>query len=349
MKVIFVGNDKSILTGENGDARQRQMEYAKHFDSLVIIILSLRSDNLKKEQLGKLQLIPTNSLNRWMYVLDSLNIIRKLHVFDLISTQDPFIAVLIGVLSKLLVRKKRNIQVHNVFFKSSYFKNENWFNKIFYWLGKFNLIFANSIRIVNPRQRVGNKCFLAPVATDLNYFWKKPHTKRFGQVVCVARLAKQKNIPLLFSVAKYFPNINFVVVGEGEERNNLEKIKPINVVLAGQKNREEIKTIYAQSDLFVLTSNYEGYAITVLEALSSGLPVVMTDTGCARSLIVHNRLGGMIAPVGNEKQLVSLIRSLLENRQKCHNLVVAGQNLLKTKFTQRKLMDLFINGLKNTK
>lgn len=317
MKVIFIGNDTSILTGTNGDSRLRQIEYAKYFDALSIIIFSLKQDNLKEETIGNLRIIPTNSANRWLYVFDSLKIIKNLQV-DLISAQDPFIAGLTGVLAKFIYKIKLNIQVHNVFFKGAYFKNESFFNRIFSWLGKFNLLFANSVRIVNPRQRVGNNCFLAPVAADLDFFWGKRHSKIFNQIVTVARLSKQKNLPLFFEVAKEFPRLKFIIVGDGEERNNLEKIKPENVEMIGQKNREEIKEIFSRSDFFVLTSNYEGWGLSCIEALAAGLPVIMPDIGCAGEAIVD----GM---------------TIEEN-----------QKLLREKYNQKALMQQFINGLKNT-
>ena len=83
--------------------------------------------------------------------------------------------------------------------------------------------------------------------------------------------------------------------------------------------------------------------------MASGIPVVMTDTGCARSLIVHNKIGGMVFPVGDADQMAFCIKYLLENRDKSTRLVIAGQKLLKERFTKGKLIKLFIDGLKNTK
>ena len=317
MKVIFIGNDTSILTGKNGDARERQIEYAKYFDNLTIIIFSLKNDNLKEEKIGNLEIYPTNSLNRWLFIIDSLKIIRRLKI-DLISTQDPFIAGLAGVLAKFIFKIKLNIQVHNDFFDNPYFKSENLQNYLFYWLGKFCLLFANSIRVVNRRLVKDSRYFVAPVATDLDFFWGNRHLKTFNQIVTVARLSKQKNLPLFFNLAKEFPNTRFVVVGEGEERNHLETIKPDNVLLVGQKNRVEVKQIFSESDIFVLTSNYEGWGLSCIEALTSGLPVIMPDIGCAGEAIIDRM-------------------SIKEN-----------QSLLLEKFNKKILIEKFIDGLINT-
>ncbi len=154
MNVLFIGNDKSIITGENGDARERMRAYAKHFDKLFIVVFSLKNDDLPQVVENNLEIYPTNSLDRWFYISDSLKIIRRLKV-DLISTQDPFIAGLVGALAKLFFKIKLNIQIHNDFFGSRYFRCENFQNYIFYWLGKFNLLFVNSVGVVSQRLKIG--------------------------------------------------------------------------------------------------------------------------------------------------------------------------------------------------
>lgn len=337
-RVIFIGNDKSILTGENSDARERMRLIASHFEKLTIIIFTLKEDRLKPLQEKNLEIIPTNSENRWSFVLDALKIVSQRHDIDLISTQDPFIAGLVGVLAKLYFKIKLNIQIHNDFFGSNYFRYENLQNYIFYWLGKFNLLFTNSIRIVNKRLLNDKRCFVVPVATDLDFFWAPPRSNKFNQIICVARLAKQKNLPLLFDAAKSFPDLKFVIVGEGEERKYLEKIRPTNVVLVGQKNREEVKKIYNQSDIFVLPSNYEGWGITVVEALASGLPVIMTNTGCAKDLDT--------IIIKDKKTLVTAIKYLLSNPEKSKKLVLESQKIIKSMYTRDILVSQFINGLK---
>lgn len=340
MIVLFIGNDQSIITGVNGDARERMREYAKHFNKLFIVIFSLRKDNLPKILENNLEIYPTNSLNRWFFILDSLKIIRHLRV-DLISTQDPFIAGLAGVLAKLFFKIKLNIQIHNDFFGSRYFRFENLQNHIFYWLGKFNLLFADSVRVVSPRQKIGKNCFVAPVAADLDFFWAPPHTKKFKQIVCVARLVKQKNLKMLTDIADKL-SLNLKIVGEGPERKNLPE-----KYLVGQKSPREIREIFKKSDVFVLPSNYEGWGLVCLEALAAGLPVIMTDTGCTGEVIINN-VTGKIIPVGDQKSLLNAVQDMKNDPAKTAQMVMAGQKLLKEKYLQDQLAKQFINGLKNT-
>ena len=58
--------------------------------------------------------------------------------------------------------------------------------------------------------------------------------------------------------------------------------------------------------MFLLTSNYEGYGRTIVEAMAAGCPVVMTDVGIAREVIVDNKTGYVI-PVGNTQTLTQTI------------------------------------------
>jgi mannosyltransferase len=137
--------------------------------------------------------------------------------------------------------------------------------------------------------------------------------------------------------------LNLVIVGEGEERKNLPER-----YLVGQKSLAEVKKIYNQSDLFVLPSNYEGWGLTAIEALASGLPVIMTDTGCAHEVIIDGETG-LVVPVGDEKLLGEKIRWVLDHPGEVRRLVLAGQKLLKKNYSRQRLINQFITGLKNTR
>lgn len=349
MKIVFISTDKSLITNKNGDAYGRHKAYAQHFEELTVVVFSLKKEKLKETKWKNLRVIPTSSSSRFGYITDSLKILNSLEKPDLISTQDPFITALVGIISKIYWQTKLNIQIHNDFFRSKYFRQENVQNFIFYWLGKFNLLFADTIRIVNKRLLDDKRCFIAPVPADLGFFWDKPHTKQYGQIVTVARLSKQKNLPLFFELAKKFPALRFVVVGEGEERRNLEKVLPNNVFLVGQKSRSEIKKIFAESDLYVQTSNYEGWGLSIIEAISSGLPVITTDTGCAGEVVQNGKAGGVVTQIGKIDFLVFATETFLKKRTSTLDLIYQGQKLLQQRHNKIQLVKQLINGLKKTK
>jgi len=100
----------------------------------------------------------------------------------------------------------------------------------------------------------------------------------------VSRLEKEKNIPLAISamkdMTKKYPKIGLVIVGSGSEKKNLKLNN--NVVLDGWRDKETIYSYYKSADLLLVTSDYEGYGLTIIEALASGLPVLSTDVGIAR-------------------------------------------------------------------
>ena len=97
----------------------------------------------------------------------------------------------------------------------------------------------------------------------------------------VCRLSPEKNLTYFLDIAKDMKEYNFVVVGDGpEKRNLLRKIRTDNinnVIFVGhQKNIEDYLNCF---DLFLLTSHIEGTPISMLEAMSCGLNVIVPKVG----------------------------------------------------------------------
>ena len=116
---------------------------------------------------------------------------------------------------------------------------------------------------------VGSEFFLPLVKKDAAV----PH------FLFVGRLAPQKNLPFLFSaIAKMKQHAIFDIVGDGEDRADLEKLKVSlgleNVIFHGMKSAESLILMYRNADLFVLPSLKEGVSLAMLEAMAAGLPIV---------------------------------------------------------------------------
>jgi glycosyltransferase involved in cell wall biosynthesis len=63
------------------------------------------------------------------------------------------------------------------------------------------------------------------------------------------------------------------------------------------------------ADLFLVTSNYEGYGMTIVEALAAGCTVVSTDVGCARE-VIQDGVNGFVVSVGDTNVLANVVRKI---------------------------------------
>ena len=161
-----------------------------------------------------------------------------------------------------------------------------------------------------------------------------------------SRLTREKNIGLAIGSAKNLipnhPNILLLIVGSGPELNNL-KIQVTRYKLQDDVVFEpwtnDLASYYKTADLFLLTSNYEGYGRTVIEAASAGLPVIMTDVGVATPTLSGREVGaptsdvgvGSVISVGDVKNLTEhldvLIGNSLERKKNLENQMKILDNM----------------------
>ena len=122
-------------------------------------------------------------------------------------------------------------------------------------------------------------------------------------LVTVGRLDSQKDPVLLAQSFKLLLDkrsaVKLVYIGDGVLRDELVAVLEQlgvseSVVLAGLMPAIEISDVLRASDLFVLSSAYEGMPMCVLEALGSGLPVVTTDVGEVKRVVLHNKNGEVV-------------------------------------------------------
>jgi len=138
-------------------------------------------------------------------------------------------------------------------------------------------------------------------------------------IVTVGRLDGQKD-PLLLarSVARVieagYP-VKLIYVGDGVLRKELEVYIDHTgltdmITVAGLKSPAEVADIVSASDLFALSSAYEGMPMCVLEALGAGVPVVSTDVGEVRR-VVKDGVNGAVVSERSESALAQEITRTL--------------------------------------
>jgi len=123
-------------------------------------------------------------------------------------------------------------------------------------------------------------------------------------------------ISAMVKIVKQYPRTGLIIVGNGSEKARL-RLKTKNYQLQSNVIFEpwnnDLDSYYQSADLFLLTSNYEGWGMTVIEAANFGLPIIMTDVGCAGE-IIKNEESGIIIGVGDEKALAEAMIKLIKER-----------------------------------
>ncbi|MDN4753734.1 glycosyltransferase [Porphyromonadaceae bacterium W3.11] len=104
--------------------------------------------------------------------------------------------------------------------------------------------------------------------------------KEVSKIVTVGRFEKVKNHMLLFNVIKQMPHHSLTIWGDGALRNDYEDMV-IQLEIEGQVNlpgkTNDVLRVISRDDIFILSSDSEGFPNALLEAMSVGLPVIATN------------------------------------------------------------------------
>jgi len=103
------------------------------------------------------------------------------------------------------------------------------------------------------------------------------------------------------------------------------------VAFLGYVPDEKLPDLYAASDIFVLPALYENFPFAILEAQSTGLPVISTKVGGIPEFLADNKNGCWWIP-GDSKQLAERIMTLLQDPELAEELGGCGRRLVEEKF-----------------
>jgi glycosyltransferase involved in cell wall biosynthesis len=140
-------------------------------------------------------------------------------------------------------------------------------------------------------------------------------------VTTVGRLTAIKQHRLLLDTiaraAKTAPNVLALIAGDGELRHDLEAYA-VELGIADRVRflgwRRDLATIYAATDVFLLTSRNEGTPVALIEAMASGVPGVSTDVGGVKDVITSEAVGARVRD-GDCDALAAHVVQLLSDRE----------------------------------
>jgi glycosyltransferase involved in cell wall biosynthesis len=144
---------------------------------------------------------------------------------------------------------------------------------------------------------------------------ERAHGPRVATVGCLARLDFVKGIDVLLEAVASLPNVTVRVAGRGPDRRALEArsaVLGLDSRVTFLEWTEDTSAFLRSIDIFVLPSRAEGLPLSVIEAMLAGLPVVVTDVGSVRELVVHGSTG-IVVPADDVVALSEALRTLVED------------------------------------
>jgi len=164
--------------------------------------------------------------------------------------------------------------------------------------------------------------------------------KGLNTILMIARMDKYKGYEDLISAAATIPYANFVLVGEGPEKQSFER----KVEKLGIKNRvfflgyrEDIPSLLRSCDLFILPSLFEGLPLTILEAMAAEKLVIASHISGIDEIITDGKTGFLVPPKDPET-LSSVIKTCISNPDITQKVARAGNTLVKKEFSAKKML-----------
>ena len=154
----------------------------------------------------------------------------------------------------------------------------------------------------------------------------------------VGQLTRRKGVDYLLKALAHV-NINCVIVGDGHERRSLMLLAKSlgisnKVSFTGAVPFEDLRGLYAGASFFVLPSVAEGMPLTILEAMSSGLPVIATSIPGMDEVISEGH-NGFLVMSDDVKALHSKMQVLAEDAALRKKMGMNARRLVEKKFSWR--------------
>src|SRR5699024_10984899 len=258
--------------------------------------------------------------------------------YDLIHTHTPVASTISRLVSKSFPDIKVFYTAHGFhFFKGAPLKN--WL--IFYPIEKYLSKFTDTLITINQedyeiakKKFYANEVFYIPgVGIDLDKFNsanekikyelrnKKGFKKNDFILIQVGELNANKNQRMLIEAIELIkddiPNVKVLLVGKGplnEEYELLIKNRNLDDIIELLGYRKDINELMTLSDLAISTSKREGLPVNVLEAMATGLPIIVTDVRGNRDLVKDNK-NGYIIPIDDTQKLSEKIKKIYQSEE----------------------------------
>lgn len=316
MRLLSISLDRAILDPTSVAARRQALTYAGDEAVIVVVAPGIAQDVDLASGIRAKTFGGTSKFGAFMQAWAHL---RMAEPCDVVTAQEP---VFTGLLALRVARRMRcafHAQDHSGLFGRRAF---GWRERLLRPVAKEVFRKADRIRTVSQRGKRGliaigipeAKIDVIPIATDIARFSSVDQSPTLSnQLLCISRLEPEKGIGVLLAafarLHKTHPEASLVIVGDGSQRADLEKrARSFHVgdavLFAGKA--DDVRPYLSRAAIYVQPSYFEGWGMAVIEAAASGLPIVMTDVGCAGEVIKDGE-SGLVVPPGDASALAGAL------------------------------------------
>ena len=312
-KILSSNHKLTLLRPEYDSTDNHELELIKHG----VKVISLPSETTKVVKTG-IQLSPNAS--------DVIYQIINKDLPDILMVEDPL--VLKHQANFSLDRNRINEAIRTLAMCHGDFRTFLWkWGKYFDSLklrissidiyNNYDFTLFSTQFIMSKFKSVDNKTHLPFLGVDkdrFQYSKRKNHEKL--KILYVGRLTKDKNVSFLIKSAsklhEKYPDITWHFVGDGPLKEEIEK-KNLNYINChGYLEGNDLTNQYQSADIYVNSCDYESFGLSIVEAMATGLPVLVPDKG-GSSEHFSNNYSGLKYRTGSVKSFISKINLLKDD------------------------------------
>ncbi|MHA1341452.1 MAG: glycosyltransferase [Promethearchaeota archaeon] len=330
-----------------GGAERVIVNLINHLDKNEYELLLAIFENKMDLQLNlnfPVRIVCLNKKSRW----DFLKLIFKLR--NAILNYRPNVVIsflfytnIISVLSSLFLRRKCTILISERLYHRKYLEKtrlqylKKWLMKFTYKKADRIVAVSKSIKtaleedfkihpdkirtIYNPVPLKEIRC-KSQKEVDHPFFREKDI-----RIISAGRLVRQKRfdrlLKVFYLVKKELTTIKLIILGEGILKRELETMAlqlRINNSVSFVGLDSNPYAWFSKADIFVLSSDFEGFPNVLIEAMACGTPVISTDCPSGPREIIKNGVNGILVPLKNDEIFVKEILDLLSDKGKMQRL-----------------------------
>ncbi len=373
----MIGLGTDVLTGAQGDARDRHLAYARSAGMLTMIVSASGEPGLRPQRLSdELTVYPLASPLKVGFLWQAYRLGARIcgsTPIDLIVTQDPFASGLVGYALKRRFGIRLLINNHSRFLDNPFWLAERPIrHRLFTALGRRLIRRADGLRVVNEAERLTylslgippDRVRLLPTPVSLAAFLAAVPASEVESLRLRLGLAGRR--PLLWvgrgwepskdlavllealsSVASVHRDVVLIMVGDLAPSPDLRRavqelaLAP-HLTLPGRVPHAQLPVYYHLCEFYAHSSRYEGLAKVMVEAAAAGKAVVTTRIPGIEA-VIEDGVTGLLVPVGDAKALAQRMLELLDDPARAVRMGEAARRQAVVRFERDAMVEAIVS------